>query len=512
MTLLDQLVTAYANEDLERVFTKVGIQSDKISAARRQPLKEVTLAQWLLESGRATSKLANECLNFAGLKWRGEMEDFAEKQLIQVPSEPSPTDFCKFTNVEAFIVGYWKFLTRSPYAGLEDHTNTPETFIGFLQRKGYAADLNYVDKVMRRLPEAQQLLETAQGIVTPLPLQTLQITRVPRKVEVGQSFRVEGTAAATEIGKVLLVAVDDIHKTDSGTPVGTDGKWQFDFVFHTKGDRKLKVSTRNEMAAVQITAIEAIDGQDNPETATPSGSIIINLSASVGLGGVNRSSDVVAVKQRLRDLGYHWVANNPVADTSLIQVIRLFQSIIAGRNTVSGDGRIDIGAFTHRWLQAGNAPRWQLMPTDGDGYVNYERQQTDDNHDYGTDWLAQAIVGAGKTYQVNYRNANPGAAPIAINDSSLPYGGDTPQHAGHETGLVCDIRLPKKDGTSGGITFNDASFDRPAMRAMLKAIWQQETVRAVFFNDPTLIREGLCVFVAGHANHAHLEISPPPRT
>jgi hypothetical protein len=40
-------------------------------------LKPVTIAQWMHESGRGSSKLATDHNNFAGLKWRDEMEGFA---------------------------------------------------------------------------------------------------------------------------------------------------------------------------------------------------------------------------------------------------------------------------------------------------------------------------------------------------------------------------------------------------------------------------------------------------
>jgi N-acetylmuramoyl-L-alanine amidase len=44
-------------------------------------LKPVTLAQWMLESGRGSSNLAAKHLNFAGLKWREEMVGFIENFL-----------------------------------------------------------------------------------------------------------------------------------------------------------------------------------------------------------------------------------------------------------------------------------------------------------------------------------------------------------------------------------------------------------------------------------------------
>jgi hypothetical protein len=66
MALLDNLAKQYADTDLESIFTTVGIKSTKIDIARRQALKEVTLAQWLLESDRATSDLSTQCLTSQG--------------------------------------------------------------------------------------------------------------------------------------------------------------------------------------------------------------------------------------------------------------------------------------------------------------------------------------------------------------------------------------------------------------------------------------------------------------
>lgn len=230
MTLLDELVTKYNTTDLNTVFSKVStngleIDSSKINEINHQNLKEVTLAQWLLESGRANSKLAIQANNFAGLKWRDpDMKGFATAINIQVPSESAPVDFCKFDNVDAFIIGYWRFLARSPYEGLEEHTNTPENFIGFLQRKGYAADLDYVNKVIRLVPEAQQLLANASGVVIPFVPEKLEVIRAPQEVELRQSFRVEGVASPADKGKVVLIKIDSRFDAQ-GTLISEDGKW-----------------------------------------------------------------------------------------------------------------------------------------------------------------------------------------------------------------------------------------------------------------------------------------------
>jgi hypothetical protein len=236
----------------------------------------------------------------------------------------------------------------------------------------------------------------------------------------------------------------------------------------------------------------------------------IQISDSVGQGGRNRPDDVRAVQQRLAELGFNFFgAINGTVSPGFIMAIRLLQSIIAGRNSLGGDGRVDVAQSAIRFLQASNAPRWQLMPVQGTGFVNRERQDESDNHDFGTNWMADTIMSAGQTYQTAYRNAHPNAALLAINDVSLPHGGDTPDHAGHETGLACDILLPHKDGKFGGITWQNPGYDRDAMRAMLQAIRQQSLVSAVFFNDPQLISEGLCSRLGGHDNHAHFNLRPP---
>lgn len=278
------------------------------------------------------------------------------------------------------------------------------------------------------------------------------------------------------------------------------------FVFDEHGK---VVETDNQTVENKMEAVE--------ETPTVLKPIAINLTKAVGRGVVNNNpGEVKAVKQRLRDLGYTWVGNPDSAtiDTGTVEAIKLFQSIIAGRSTVTSDGRIDVGQFTHQWLQAANAPRWVAMPESNPaiGFVNYEREDTNDNHDFGTHWLADTILAIAKDYQSNYRNSHTDAAPFVINNVSMPLGGETPAHSGHETGLMCDVLLPRKGGRYGGIEWSDAIYDRSAARALLQSIQKQKLVRLVLFNDTTLRGENLCTYSDGHNNHIHFEIDPPVRT
>lgn len=236
-----------------------------------------------------------------------------------------------------------------------------------------------------------------------------------------------------------------------------------------------------------------------------------SLSNSVGDGGVNDRADIRALRNRLVELGYGWLNGGSGVDADLRDTINLIQSIRAGRDTRRGDGRVDVPGPTYDWLRAENAPRWQLMPPGDEsaGYVNFERADTSDTHDYGTDWMADTILDAGIWYQDNYRKAHPSAAPLTINDVSLPQGGDTPDHAGHETGTSCDCRLPRNDGNTGGITIsNSGDYDQDAARAMLQAVRHQPMVTRMLFNDPDLIRERLCSRSRGHDNHMHFDVGP----
>ncbi|QLE56584.1 glucosaminidase domain-containing protein [Nostoc sp. TCL26-01] len=506
MALIDDLANKYSHADLGLIFSKTGIDAVQINDISRQILKEVTLAQWLLESARGNSDLAVKANNFAGLKWRDpDMKGFAEPLKIQVPSESKEVEFCQFPDIDAFLMGYWKFLTRTPYKGLEEHTNTPENFIGFLKTKGYSADPNYVTKVINLLPEAQKLLTNAGGVEISPPVEQLQLIRAPQEVAPGQVFTVEGVARLADQGKVLSVLIDDRFPVEGGK-IAQDGKWQFNFVFNTPGDRTMLIAIADQSLEIKFKVVLS-------PTSSKSVAPVIKLTGSVGVGGVNKPDEVKAVKARLHELGYTWVGDPSTTsrDRGLDEAIRLFQSIIAGRSTIQADGRIDVNGMTHKWLQAANAPQWVLMPKSEpqNGLINGELAETQDNHDFGTHWLADVIKEIAQDYQNSYRQNYPGASHFAINDVSLPHGGDTPDHQGHETGMMCDVFLPRKDGKFGGIFWTNSEYDQDAARAILLSIRRQKLVRAVFFNDRQLITAGLCKFASGHDHHIHFEINPP---
>lgn len=287
----------------------------------------------------------------------------------------------------------------------------------------------------------------------------------------------------------------------------------------SQGAIVMKLEVSNDPFWWKITTIIGSQGQEGfvankflSLVIDPSIPTEFTLSGSVGNGGINNDTDVQRVKTRLADLGFA-INRDSVADSDTIDRIKLFQSSIKGAVVINGDGRVDIDGPTHKFLQAANAPQWTEMPKGSatEGFINHDAVQGD-NHDYGTNWMVETIQEAAQKYITDYRATHPNAAVIQTNNLSLPMGGDTPHHGTHETGLSCDIRVPRLDGRAG-TTINSNQYDRNSMRAMLKAIRGQRKyeIKEIFFNDFILITEGLCIEVLGHHNHAHINITPPSR-
>src|SRR6218665_269822 len=106
-------------------------------------LKVAMLAQCILESGRGTSKLAVEHNNYTGLKYRPEMEGFATG--VSYGAHDGTDKYCAFASPEAFVPGYWQFISRKVYDGWKAHADDAAAYIAFLKGKGYAGDPDYIE-------------------------------------------------------------------------------------------------------------------------------------------------------------------------------------------------------------------------------------------------------------------------------------------------------------------------------------------------------------------------------
>jgi len=123
-------------------------------------LKDITLAMWILESGRGYSKLATEHLNFSGMKYRTEISDLSKRILYE--AHDGRAYYCEFESLDNFIKGFWLFLDREPYNGWKVFGDNPIEFIRFIGNI-WAEDTNYADKVINLLDEAMRLLDISDS-------------------------------------------------------------------------------------------------------------------------------------------------------------------------------------------------------------------------------------------------------------------------------------------------------------------------------------------------------------
>jgi len=201
-------------------------------------LKPMTLAQWILESGRGTSPLATEHLNFAGLKWRSEMVGFATP--VEHDAHDGRDFYCKFVSLDAFIVGYWKFLSRSPYDGWEERAmESPEAFIRFIGPIYNPAGDAYVNQILTLVVEATRRLEEAPAVPVIPPTPPVAGTPVVMVIDPGHG----GT-----------VAVGGSSPNNATSPAGELEKhWTLDMAKRTRAAVLAKAVTLGKNVEVVLT-------------------------------------------------------------------------------------------------------------------------------------------------------------------------------------------------------------------------------------------------------------------
>jgi len=121
-------------------------------------LKEITIAQWILETGHGRSDLFKKFKNCGGVKWRGKL-GVEESYEVDYEAHDGLTGYAAFKTFEGFFEYYWNFLERSYYVGWRaEAKKSPEAFMRHIVKSGYCPDNGYIDKVLRLIPEAKKLL------------------------------------------------------------------------------------------------------------------------------------------------------------------------------------------------------------------------------------------------------------------------------------------------------------------------------------------------------------------
>lgn len=119
-------------------------------------LKLVSFAQWTLECGWGTTKLARDHLNFGGAKWRKYMKPWSTPVMYtpHAGDAEGTINYCKFKSHEEWIAGYWgRFDVEPAYKGWRNHTKTGREFIEYIGPTwvgtGPKGEAEYVAHVMR---------------------------------------------------------------------------------------------------------------------------------------------------------------------------------------------------------------------------------------------------------------------------------------------------------------------------------------------------------------------------
>lgn len=122
-------------------------------------------------------------------------------------------------------------------------------------------------------------------------------------------------------------------------------------------------------------------------------------------------------------------------------------------------------------------------------------------------WATGAAIG--QLEQAMRIFAGTGNGQVPLGDAGFEHGGDIPGHASHDVGLDIDlwpVRTDSAQCTAGRITWQSSTYDRAATRRLATEIRAAAPghVRLIFFNDPTLINEGLTVPFDNHDDHLHV--------
>ncbi|HYQ66992.1 peptidoglycan-binding domain-containing protein [Actinophytocola sp.] len=131
--------------------------------------------------------------------------------------------------------------------------------------------------------------------------------------------------------------------------------------------------------------------------------------------------------------------------------------------------------------------------------------QNPDGNGTAANWATAAAIGQLEQAASSFT----GFGPVPLGDAGFEHGGDIPGHASHDVGMDIDIwpiRTDRAQCTAGRITWESSTYDRAATRELIKAVRNAAPghVRLIFFNDPTLIAEGLTTHWDNHDNHLHV--------
>lgn len=123
------------------------------------------------------------------------------------------------------------------------------------------------------------------------------------------------------------------------------------------------------------------------------------------------------------------------------------------------------------------------------------------------DWGTAATIGQLEAAAATFAATGQGKVPVG--DVSFEHGGIINGHNTHRVGMDVDIWPIRTDNgqcTAGRITWQSSTYDRAATRQLIQAIRNAAPghIKVIYWNDQTLINEGLSVSFPNHDNHIHV--------
>jgi peptidoglycan hydrolase-like protein with peptidoglycan-binding domain len=239
--------------------------------------------------------------------------------------------------------------------------------------------------------------------------------------------------------------------------------------------------TRSAVVAFQRSKGLTADGIAGPATW---GALVVTVRQG------NSGNAVKAVQALLNKKRGSGLAVDGAFGAGTASAVRTFQSH-AG---ISSDGVVGPTTWKNLvWHYA--APSWSRI--------------CDQNPDGNTsaNWGVASSIGQLEAAAAAFAATGQGKVPLG--DISWEHGGDIPGHASHETGLDVDIwpiRTDSAQCSAGRITWQSSTYDRAATRQLVQQIRAKASgqIALIYFNDPTLINEGLTSSYPNHDNHLHI--------
>lgn len=272
----------------------------KVYAAKQitvNAFKAVTIAQWILESGRGESALFMQYNNAGGIKWRKEMLPFGEP--IMYKAHDGSTEYVNFRSLESFIDGYWAFINRSIYDGWKN-SPTPEHYIRFIAQCGYCPTVGYADEVLALVPFAEKLLSESK--VAPKEVTTVKLFNISNELGVVVYKDKRATLAQrTTSTKALLDTLTILAKDVVITMANKDDIWPGDNTSPRAMSRKKVMVNAGHAGSAGATGtnkaikeeyFNALQAKTIQEILNKNGIMcdIINQDTHGGLSGVGKAA------------------------------------------------------------------------------------------------------------------------------------------------------------------------------------------------------------------------------